>query len=72
MQKKQPLVTTRDLTEYFGVTTQTVFNWRQEGLPHLKLGNRMRYDLEEVLKWLEVRQEKIEEKNLQNRLERRK
>jgi transposase-like protein len=30
----------------------TAWRWRKEGMPHIKIGNQIRYNKEEVLEWL--------------------
>ena len=51
----EKLLTTKQLSERFGVTGQTTYNWRQEGMPFKKYGKLVRFDLKEVEVWLEKR-----------------
>ena len=45
--------TTKELAELFNVSTQTIWRWRVQGLPHMKINSQnIRYDLEEVMSWL--------------------
>jgi predicted DNA-binding transcriptional regulator AlpA len=49
------LLTTRELADYFKVTTQTIWRWRDKGMPHIKLNSQnIRYDLVKVNKWIEL------------------
>jgi len=51
------LMTTKELAEYFGVTHQTIYNWINAGMPHLKLGAKTnRYLIEDVMKWVSDRE----------------
>jgi excisionase family DNA binding protein len=46
-------ITTEELAEKLKVTRQTISNWRKEGLPFLKLGRAVRFDLDKVKEWIE-------------------
>lgn len=46
------LLTTSELAHHLKVTTQTLYNWRKEGMPKTKVGSQYRYDLDEVIEWL--------------------
>lgn len=47
------LITTRQLSERLGVSRVTLTNWRKLGLPYIKLGYAVRYDVEDVMNWLD-------------------
>lgn len=47
------LLTTEELCNALKITRQGVFKWRKEGLPYIKMGKLVRFDKEEVEKWLE-------------------
>jgi excisionase family DNA binding protein len=34
----------------------TAWRWRKDGMPCIKIGNQIRYDKEEVVKWLKEKQ----------------
>lgn len=51
----EKLITMNELTEHLQVTRTTVDRWRKEGLPHKKYGKIVRFNLDEVLRWLEER-----------------
>lgn len=56
--KKKKMLNSPELAEMLGVHVQTIYNWAREGMPRLKMGyNSVRYDLDEVMKWLEKRGE---------------
>ena len=44
----------KDLAEYFGVTPRTITNWI-DWLPHVRIGNIIRFDLEQVKRVAEKR-----------------
>lgn len=52
-------VTTKEVAAYYKVTEQTVYNWRQEGLPYKKLGRAVRFDLDEIEQWFDNRHSKL-------------
>lgn len=50
------LIKTKDLADFLGVTTQTIYNWRKDGMPHIKLGYHLVYfELDKVMEWLKSR-----------------
>ena len=48
------LATTKDLMEKYQVTRGTINNWRKEGLPSIKIGGVVRFDIEVVDNWVET------------------
>jgi phage terminase Nu1 subunit (DNA packaging protein) len=45
-------LTTAEVADFFRVSQRTIQNWRNEGLPHLKLNPRViRYSLDELMAW---------------------
>lgn len=46
------LMTNEQLCEYLKVTRQTLYNWREEGMPSIKIGRGVRFELEKVMEWL--------------------
>lgn len=49
---EKQLLTGKELAKKLKVTTESLRIWRNEGLPHTQLGERMfRYDYEDVIKW---------------------
>lgn len=54
----KPLLNTEQLAEYLQVTTQTVYNFKKQGMPSIKIGASNRYDVEDVLRWMKEQQEK--------------
>ena len=54
------LVTTKEMAEILSVHENTLFNWAKEGMPRYKMGsNAVRYDVDEVLKWIRERGEGV-------------
>lgn len=51
------LLTTKDLEEIFQVTRFTLNNWREKGLPVIKIAGNIRYDIDEVKKWVDDQNE---------------
>lgn len=45
-------ITTSELAEFLKVSRQAIYNWRKIGLPFIKIGSRIRYDLEAVNEWI--------------------
>ena len=51
-----PFLTTEQLMEQLSVTRPCLLQWRNEGMPYVPLGGRaVRYNLDNVLEWLEAR-----------------
>jgi excisionase family DNA binding protein len=46
------LLTTLELAEKLKVTRQCIYNWRKQGLPALKIGRAVRFDLQAVNEWI--------------------
>lgn len=51
-------ITTKELAKMLQVAEITIFRWRQRGLPHIKVGRSIRYDFDEVMKWIEKNNQK--------------
>ncbi|HZK46818.1 MAG TPA: helix-turn-helix domain-containing protein [Atopostipes sp.] len=47
-----------EIADYFKVSERTVQNWQAEGMPFKKYGRIVRFDLKEVVEWLEAKEEK--------------
>jgi predicted DNA-binding transcriptional regulator AlpA len=42
-----------EVKEFLGVNHQTVYNFRRLfGLPYIKIGTTVRYDRDEIIKWM--------------------
>ena len=52
------LMDTPQLAEYLSINKHTVYVWRNQGMPNIKVGSQYRYNIDEVLKWLESRSAK--------------
>ena len=52
------LMDTPQLAEYLSINKHTVYVWRTQGMPNIKVGSQYRYNIEDVLNWLEERAEK--------------
>lgn len=51
------LLTTEKLSEILKVSRITIYNWRKKGLPCIKIGRTVRFDLEKVMEWIESKNE---------------
>ena len=50
------LLTVREVATFLAVTEQTVRTWCHQGaIPHGRLGNAIRFDREELQRWLDER-----------------
>ena len=45
-------LTIEDVSEMLQVKRTTVYNLKKKGLPFIKLGKNIRFDKEEVVKWV--------------------
>ena len=45
-------LTIEDVSEMLQVTRTTVYNLKKQGFPFIKLGKNIRFDQEEVVKWV--------------------
>ena len=50
-------MTVKELCDMMKVTRTTIDNWRKEGLPYKKFGKIVRFDKDEVMEWLNNRDE---------------
>lgn len=57
---EQELLTTSELCKWLKINNVTAWRWRKDGMPYIGQGKSLRYQKEEVLKWLE---QKKKEKN---------
>jgi len=46
------LMTTQELMDYLKISRTTIDRWRKEGMPYLSLSKAIRFEREEVLKWI--------------------
>lgn len=46
------LYTTQEIAELLKVSEKTIYNFRQEGMPFKTIGRSVRFDADEVMKWL--------------------
>lgn len=51
------LLTTEQLSEQLQVTTQSIYNFKKQGMPFIKVGSVNRYDYEAVLKWMKEKED---------------
>lgn len=53
MKQLNEYLTVTDLEKMFQVSRQTIYEWRKNGLPFVRIGTRVRFDPEEVKQWVE-------------------
>lgn len=51
----EEMLTTKDLMRIYKVTRTTITDWRKAGMPYKKYGKIVRFDRNEVQRWLEER-----------------
>ena len=47
------LITSQDVQDIYKISRSTVDRWRKEGMPCSKVGRSIRFDEDEVRKWIE-------------------
>jgi excisionase family DNA binding protein len=48
------LLTIKEIAEYLQVKTSTIYQWTHQGyIPHIKLGNHVRFRINRIDKWLD-------------------
>lgn len=55
---RRQLLTPAQTAQYIGISQQTLAKWRSQGtykLPYVKVGRVVRYQLSDLLVWLETR-----------------
>jgi len=57
--KIKNFLTTKEVQENFKVTRGTVNNWRKEGMPFKTWGRMIRFEENEIIKWLDKRENKL-------------
>lgn len=48
----EEILTQKELCELLKINVTTAYRWRKEGMPFMGAGKGIRYDKQEVLKWL--------------------
>jgi hypothetical protein len=51
------MLTEKELRQKLWINRGTVLKLRKQGLPHIKIGRLIRYDLNDVLTWLKANSE---------------
>ncbi|MCM3425583.1 helix-turn-helix domain-containing protein [Bacillus paralicheniformis] len=49
----EKLLTPKQLSEILQVSIETLRRWRKEGMPYKQIGRSVRFNQEEVEKWIE-------------------
>jgi len=55
---EQELLTVEELCRWLKISRSTADRWRKEGMPFIKQSRLVRFDREEVLKWLKKNSKK--------------
>lgn len=53
MESKENLVTTKELVDYLKITKTTIDRWRKKGMPFKQIGRHIRFELPEVMEWID-------------------
>ena len=48
------LLTERELSKFLKVSIVTLYRLRLSGMPYIRVGGQLRYELDVVLKWLDT------------------
>lgn len=51
------LLTVKQLANELSVTTRTVYNWINDGMPSVKVGYHNRFEIDAVMNWFEEQNE---------------
>jgi phage terminase Nu1 subunit (DNA packaging protein) len=49
------LVNTADMARTAGISTRLLFDWRQNGCPHIQCGAKILFDPSEVIAWAKTK-----------------
>ena len=56
----QSLLTPQDLAEYLNISIETIYSWTSmKQIPYYKVGRLVRFDLDEIDKWLAGRKQEV-------------
>lgn len=58
IEKMNELITIKELEGKLKVARNTIYTWRKQGLPFKRINRTIRFDYEEVRKWIDERHEK--------------
>jgi len=56
MEGRPILLSSKDVQEVFGISANTLREWRKHGLPHVMVGNQPLFFHESVVDWLKDQQ----------------
>jgi excisionase family DNA binding protein len=51
------LLTIKEMAEKLKVSRQTIYEWRKKGMPYKTIGAVIRFDINEVVIWIEKQNE---------------
>ena len=54
------LYTTQEVADMLKVHFNTIHNFRKEGMPFKKIGSSVRFDIDEVMEWIESKNKEKE------------
>lgn len=60
------LLSKEQAAQFIGVSIQTLYNWRSQGLRYYKVGGRVRYKKDDLLKFAEPKENYDNSNTLQN------
>lgn len=59
------LLTLEEVAEKFKVTSRTIYNWIDRGMPVMKIGGVIRFDTEEIRAWMKQKRTRGRNKSAQ-------
>lgn len=52
------ILTIKQLQEVLGISRGSVYRYIEDGMPHFRVGDRLRFEQEEVIQWFKDRSKK--------------
>jgi excisionase family DNA binding protein len=63
LEKRPLLVDITKLSEYLSISKNTIYSWvNQRKIPYHKVGSLLRFDVNEIDKWLQEHKKEVENK----------
>ncbi len=50
--KMKEYMTLKEIADYYKVHENTIRNWIEDGMPHIKIGRVIRFDIKDVEVWI--------------------
>lgn len=52
----EEFITVRQLEEHLKVSRITIYQWRKQGMPYMKINKSVRFRLSDVIAWIDEKQ----------------